>query len=38
MQDVGRHVGMMLESEAIKGPEVDEADEQNVEYLRKKYP
>jgi hypothetical protein len=38
MQDVGRRVGMMLESETIQGPAVDEADEQNVENLRKKYP
>jgi hypothetical protein len=38
MQDVGRHVGMMLESEAIQGPAVDEADEKNVEngYWNKK--
>ncbi len=27
----------MLESEAIHGPAADEADEQNVENLRKKY-
>ncbi len=38
MQDVGRKVGMMLESEAIRGPGAEEADEQNVENLRKKYP
>ncbi len=38
MQDVGRKVGLMLESEAIRGPEAEEADEQNVENLRKKYP
>ncbi len=30
MQDVGRKVGMMLESEAIRGPAAEEADEQNV--------
>jgi hypothetical protein len=29
---------MMLESETIQGPAVDEADEQNVENLWKKYP
>ncbi len=38
MQDVGRKVGMMLESEAIRGPAEEEADEQNVENLRRKYP
>jgi hypothetical protein len=38
MQDVGRKVGMMLESEAIRGPAAEEADEQNVEKLRRKYP
>jgi hypothetical protein len=38
MQDVGRKVGMMLESEAIRGPGAEEADKQNVENLRKKYP
>ncbi len=38
MQDVGRRVGMMLESEAIQDPVGDEADEQNVENLQKKYP
>jgi hypothetical protein len=38
MQDVGRKVGLMLESEAIWGPEAEETDEQNVEDLRKKYP
>ncbi len=38
MQDVGRKVGLMLESEAIRRPEAEETDEQNVENLRKKYP
>jgi hypothetical protein len=38
MQDVGRRVGMMLESKAIQGPAGDEVEEQNVENLRKKYP
>ncbi len=38
MQDVGRKVGLMLESEAGRGPEGEEADKQNVENLRKKYP
>jgi hypothetical protein len=37
MQDVGRKVGLMLESEAARGPETEEMDEQNVEDLRKKY-
>ncbi len=37
-QDVGRKVGLMLESEAIRGPESEETDEQNMENLRKKYP
>jgi hypothetical protein len=38
MQDVGRKVGLMLESEAIRRPEAEEMDEQNVENLQKKYP
>ncbi len=38
MQDVGRKVGLLLESEAIREPEVEEMDEQNMESLRKKYP
>jgi hypothetical protein len=38
MQDVGRKVGLMLESEAIWGPEMEEADKQNAENLRKMYP
>jgi hypothetical protein len=38
MQDVGRKVGMMLESEAILRPEAEETEEQNVENLRRKYP
>jgi hypothetical protein len=38
MQDVGRRVGMMLESKAIHGPVADEADKQTVENLCKKYP
>jgi hypothetical protein len=38
MQDVGRKVGMMLQSEAIRGPAAEEADEQNMENLRRKYP
>ncbi len=37
MQDVGRKVGLMLESEAIRRPVAEETDEQNVENLRKKY-
>ncbi len=35
---MGRKVGLMLESEAIREPEPEETDEQNVENLRKKYP
>ncbi len=38
VHDVGRKVGLMLESEAIRGPEAEETDEQNMENLRKKYP
>ncbi len=38
MQDVGKRVGLMLESEAIRRPEVEEMDEQNVEDLRRNYP
>jgi hypothetical protein len=38
MQDVGRKIGLMLESEATRGPEAEEMEEQNMEYLRKKYP
>jgi hypothetical protein len=38
MQDVGRKVGMMLESEAIRRLAAEEMDEQNVENLRRKYP
>jgi hypothetical protein len=38
MQDVGRRVGLMLESEAARGPEAEEMDEQNMEDLREKYP
>jgi hypothetical protein len=38
MQDVGRKVGLMLESEATRGPEAEEVDEQNMEDLQKKYP
>jgi hypothetical protein len=38
MQDVGKRVGLMLESEAIRRPEAEEMDEQNVEDLRRKYP
>jgi hypothetical protein len=38
MQDVGRKVGLMLESEATRRPEAEETDEQNVENLWKKYP
>ncbi len=38
MQDVGRRVGRMLESEAARGPEAEEMDEQNMEDLREKYP
>ncbi len=38
MQDVGKKVGMMLKSEAIRGPVAEEADEQNVENPRMKYP
>jgi hypothetical protein len=37
MQDVGRKVGLMLESEATRGPEAEEMDKQNMEDLRKKY-
>ncbi len=37
MQDVGRKVEMMLESEAIRVPAAEEADEQNVENLHRKY-
>jgi hypothetical protein len=37
-QDVGRKVGLMLESEAIRRPEAEEMDRQNVEDLRRKYP
>jgi hypothetical protein len=37
MQDVGRKVGMMLESDAIRGPAAEEADKQNVENLLRKY-
>ncbi len=37
MQDVGRKVGLMLESEAIRKPAAEETDEQNVENLGKKY-
>jgi hypothetical protein len=38
MQDVERKVGLMLESDATRGPEAEEMDEQNKEDLRKKYP
>ncbi len=38
MQDVGRKVGRMLKSEATRGPEAEETDEQNMENLQKKYP
>ncbi len=38
MQDVGRKVGLIMESEAIRRPAVEETDEENVENLRKKYP
>jgi hypothetical protein len=38
MQDVGRRVGLMLESKATWGPEAEEMDEQNMEDLREKYP
>jgi hypothetical protein len=37
MQDVGRKVGLMLESEATRGPETEEMDKQNMGDLRKKY-
>jgi hypothetical protein len=37
MQDVGRKVGLMLQSEATRGLETEEMDEWNVEDLRKKY-
>jgi hypothetical protein len=37
MQDVGRKVGLMLESEATRGLEAEEIDKQSVEDLRKKY-
>jgi hypothetical protein len=38
MEDVGRRVGVMLDSEATRAPVVDEAEEQNLEDLRRKYP
>ncbi len=38
MQDVGRRVGLMLESEAAQGPEAEEMDEQSMKDLQEKYP
>jgi hypothetical protein len=38
IQDVGRKVGLMLESEAIRRPAAEETDEQNVENVCKKHP
>jgi hypothetical protein len=38
MEDVGRRVGVMLESEATQALVENEAEEQILEDLRKKYP
>jgi hypothetical protein len=38
MEDVGRRVGVMLDSEATRAPAGDEVEEQNLENLRRKYP
>jgi hypothetical protein len=38
MEDVGRRVGVMLDSKATRAPAGDEAEEQNREDLRRKYP
>jgi hypothetical protein len=38
MEDVGRRVGVMLDSEATRAPAGDEVEEQGLEDLSKKYP
>ncbi len=38
MEDVGRRVGVMLDSETTRAAAWDEAEEQSLEDLRKKYP
>jgi hypothetical protein len=38
MEDVARRVGRMLDDEAGQEPEGEEADEPNLEGLKKKYP
>jgi hypothetical protein len=38
MEDVGKRVGVMLNSEATRAPPGEEAEEQSLEDLRKKYP
>jgi hypothetical protein len=38
MKDIGKQVGVMLHSEATPAPAGDEAEEQSLEDLRKKYP
>ncbi len=38
MEDMGRQVGVMLDSEATRAPAEDEAEEQSLEDLGRKYP
>jgi hypothetical protein len=38
MEDVGKRVGVMLDSEATRAPAENEVEEQSLEDLRRKYP